>query len=50
MVCRCPMIAHPPTAVGYDHGKRRTIQLDACSLCNLPVGADLAVLLPGAQG
>jgi hypothetical protein len=38
-------------AVGYYDGKRRTIRLDACSLCNLKgIGADLAVLLPGAQG
>jgi hypothetical protein len=51
-VCDCP--ATPGSgakAVGYYHGKRRTIRLDACSLCQLPVSsADLHVLLPGAQG
>ena len=50
IVCRCPMIIHAPVAVGDYDGKRRSIQLDACSLCGLPVGADLEVLLPGAQG
>ena len=50
-VCRCAMSMEAPKAVGYYDGRRRTIRLDACSLCNLKgVGADLAVLLPGAQG
>jgi hypothetical protein len=41
----------PAKAVGYYDGKRRTIPLDGCSLCNLPgVGADVALLLPGIHG
>ncbi len=51
IMCDCLMIRDAPKAVGYYDGKRRTIRLDACSLCNLQgIGADLAVLLPGAQG
>jgi hypothetical protein len=51
IVCRCVMSRDAPKAVGYYDGRRRTIRLDACSLCNLKgIGADLAVLLPGAQG
>jgi hypothetical protein len=50
IVCRCLTSRDAPKAVGYYDGKRRTIRLDACSLCNLKgIGADLAVLLPGAQ-
>ena len=38
-----------PRAVGTYQGKRRTIQLDGCSLCGLHgISADLKVLLPGA--
>jgi hypothetical protein len=50
-VCRCLLPDHPEEkAVGIYMGKRRTIPLDGCSLCNLPgIGADLALLLPGAQ-
>jgi hypothetical protein len=51
VVCRCVMTRLAPKAVGYYNGRRRTIQLDGCSLCNLKgIGADLAVLLPGAHG
>lgn len=50
-VCRCVMSTLAPKAVGYYQGKRRTIRLDGCSLCNLKgIRADLAVLLPGAEG
>ena len=50
-VCRCVMSRLAPKAVGYYQGKRRTIRLDGCSLCNLKgIRADLAVLLPGAEG
>lgn len=53
-VCGCAAQADgyiPPEAVGYYDGKRRTIPLDGCSLCNLPgVGADVALLLPGIHG
>lgn len=50
-VCRCVMSRLAPKAVGYYQGKRRTILLDGCSLCNLKgIRADLAVLLPGAEG
>ena len=53
-VCGCAPVGAghiPAKAVGYYHGKRRTIPLDACSLCNLPgVGADIALLLPGIHG
>lgn len=52
-ICSCPGHASgylAPRAFGWYGGKRRTIPLDGCSLCNLPgIGADLAVLLPGAQ-
>jgi hypothetical protein len=52
-VCSCPGHASgyfAPRAFGWYDGKRRTIPLDGCSLCNLPgIGADLALLLPGAQ-
>jgi hypothetical protein len=51
IVCRCVMSRDAPKAVGYYDGKRRTIRLDTCSLCNLSgIHADLALLLPGAQG
>ncbi len=51
VVCRCAISRDAPKAVGYYDGKRRTILLDACSLCGLSgINADLAVLLPGAQG
>jgi hypothetical protein len=51
VICRCVMARLAPKAVGYYDGKRRTIRLDGCSLCNLKgIGADLAVLLPGAPG
>jgi hypothetical protein len=51
IICRCVMSTDAPKVVGYYDGKRRTIRLDACSLCNLKgVGADLSVLLPDAQG
>ena len=51
IICRCVTGRDAPKAVGYYDGKRRTIRLDTCSLCNLPgVAADLAVLLPGGQG
>lgn len=44
--------------IGATHGKsigqvvstRRMIPLDLCSLCNLHLNAQLAVLLPGAAG
>ena len=51
-ICRCALPLHPPErAVGIYEGKRRTIPLDGCSLCNLPgIGADVALLLPGAVG
>jgi hypothetical protein len=51
-VCDCPLSPGPPAkAVGfYQGGERRTIRLDVCSLCQLHVGADLAVLLPGSEG
>ncbi len=49
--CSCPPQLDgykPPKAVGFYMGTRRTIQLDACSLCGLPgIGADLKLLLPG---
>jgi hypothetical protein len=49
-VCGCAI--NPPhalaKAVGIYCGKRRTIPLDGCSLCNLRLGADIEVLLPGA--
>jgi hypothetical protein len=49
VICRCVQSRDAPKAVGYYQGKQRTIRLDACSLCNLKgIGADLAVLLPGA--
>ena len=50
-LCHCPPPLHPPEkAVGTYQGKRRTIPLDGCSLCNLPgIGVDLKLLLPGAQ-
>jgi hypothetical protein len=51
IVCRCVMSTDSPKAVGSYGGKRRTIRLDACSLCNLSgIHADLAVLLPGGRG
>jgi hypothetical protein len=40
-----------PRAMGFYKGKRRTILLDGCSLCNLRgIGADLKLLMPDAQG
>jgi hypothetical protein len=49
VICRCVQSRDAPKAVGYYEGKRRTIRLDGCSLCNLKgIGADLAVLLSGA--
>ena len=49
VVCRCAISTDAPKAVGYYNGRRRTIRLDACSLCDLSgIDADLAVLLPGA--
>jgi hypothetical protein len=40
-----------PKAVGYHDGRRRTIRLDACSLCNLKgIGADLAVSCQARRG
>ena len=48
---RCVTSRDAPKAAGYYDGKQRTIRLDGCSLCNLKgIGADLAVLLPGAEG
>jgi hypothetical protein len=48
-VCSCFPAVPPAKAVGYYNGKRRTIPLDACSLCGLPgTGADTTLLLPGA--
>jgi hypothetical protein len=44
------MIRPTSTAVGIYRGKRRTIQLDGCSLCGLRgIAADIALLMPGAQ-
>jgi hypothetical protein len=35
-------------AVGFYDGKRRTIPLDGCSLCNLSgIGGDINLLMPG---
>jgi hypothetical protein len=49
VICRCAISREAPKAVGYYDGRRRTIRLDACSLCGLSgINADLAVLLPGA--
>jgi hypothetical protein len=49
----CACVSNPPhagaKAVGFYNGKRRTIPLDGCSLCNLHLGADVAVLLPGGE-
>jgi hypothetical protein len=51
VMCSCLLIKRAPRAVGYYDGRRRTIRLDACSLCGIQgIGADLAVLLPGLQG
>ena len=51
VICGCVHSRDAPKAVGYYDGKQRTILLDGCSLCNLKgIGADLAVLLPGAEG
>jgi hypothetical protein len=51
VMCSCVLSRDAPKAVGYYNGKRRTIRLDACSLCGIHgIGADLAVLLPGAYG
>jgi hypothetical protein len=52
VICACAPVVDPPgKAVGYFNGRRRTIPLDNCSLCGVPGhAADLAVLLPGAQG
>ena len=51
VICGCVHSRDAPKAVGFYDGKRRTILLDGCSLCNLKgIGADLAVLLPGAEG
>jgi hypothetical protein len=49
-VCACPLLPHPlAKAVGIYHGKRRTIRLDACSLCGLRgIGADIALVIPQA--
>lgn len=50
-ICGCLMIKNAPKAVGYYNGQRRTIRLDACSLCGITgIAADLAVLMPGTQG
>jgi hypothetical protein len=50
-ICDCLMQLNPPRAVGSFDGKRRTIPLDGCSLCQLPgIGADLELLLPGPHG
>jgi len=50
-VCRCVNSIQAPRAIGYYDGRRRTIRLDACSLCGMQgIGADLAVLVPGLQG
>jgi hypothetical protein len=50
-LCWCPLMLRPANkAVGIYRGKRRTIQLDGCSLCGLrDIGADIALLMPGAQ-
>jgi hypothetical protein len=49
-VCQCAFV-RGPKAVGYYHGKQRTIPLDGCSLCGLAgINADLTTLMPGAQG
>ncbi len=49
--CGCALPAHPDDqAVGIYQGKRRTIPLDGCDLCNLDgIGADLDLLMPGRQ-
>jgi hypothetical protein len=48
VICGCVHSRDAPKAVGYYRGKRRTIRLDGCSLCNLKdIGADLKILLPG---
>ena len=49
--CPCVSPVHPgDKAAGVYQGKRRTIPLDLCSLCNLQLNPQLAVLLPGAAG
>ena len=49
--CPCVSPVHPgDKAVGIYEGKRQTIPLDLCSLCNLHLNAQLAVLLPAAAG
>jgi len=49
--CPCVSPVHPgDKATGVYQGRRRTIPLDLCSLCNLHLNAQLAVLLPGAAG
>jgi hypothetical protein len=47
-VCACPLMIRPlAKAVGFYHGKRRTIPLDGCSLCGLRgIGGDLKLLMP----
>jgi hypothetical protein len=46
--CSCPALPRPlAKAFGFYHGKRRTIPLDACSLCQLRgIGADISLLMP----
>jgi len=51
--CSCGASRYPgeplPYAFGWYDGKRRTIPLDGCSLCNLRgIGGDLKLLMPGA--
>jgi hypothetical protein len=48
-VCGCAQGVHPgDKAVGFYNGKRRTIPLDGCSLCNLSgIGGDINLLMPG---
>jgi hypothetical protein len=48
-ICGCAVGVHPgDKAVGFYNGKRRTIPLDGCSLCNLSgIGGDVNLLMPG---
>ena len=50
--CGCVTPVHPDDkAVGFYNGKRRTIPLDGCSLCNLSgIGGDINLLMPGHGG